>query len=162
MISIIAAIGRNNELGKNNDLIWNLPNDLKFFKKVTLNYPVVMGYNTYLSIGHPLPKRQNIVLTKKEISSAGLTIYNDINQLTADILSSKKEYFIIGGSTLYDYYYPLADKMYLTLIDASDNNADVYFPTIDYDEWETEIIGSNQDNGINYNHVIFTRKRTKI
>ena len=161
MISIIAAIGKNNELGKNNSLIWNLPSDLKFFKQTTINHPVVMGLNTYKSIGRPLPNRQNIVLTSSLIENEGLTIYHDINKLNELILNSDTEYFIIGGASLYNYYYSLADKMYLTMVNAEDPDADVYFPKIIYDEWKTRTIGTNNDNGISYNHVEFTRKRTK-
>ena len=161
MISIIAAIGKNNELGKNNDLIWNLPYDLKFFKEKTTNHSVVMGLNTYKSIGKPLPNRENIVLTDQPLEDEGLTIYTDINQLTSDISDKMEEYFIIGGASLYSYYYPLADKMYLTLIDAEDKEADVYFPNIDKNEWETKVLDFNKENGISYDHVEFTRKRTK-
>ena len=161
MISLIAAIGKNNELGKNGGLIWHLPNDLRFFKKMTLNHPVVMGYNTYNSIGRPLPNRNNIVLSSKKLYSNGIILYNDINDLTDDITNTLEEYFIIGGASLYNYYYSLADKMYITMINASDPEADVFFPTINYEDWETVIIGSNQDNGITYDHVEFTRKRTK-
>ena len=161
MISIIAAIGKNNELGKKNDLIWDLPSDLQFFKRTTLNHPVVMGLNTYKSIGRPLPNRENIVLSDKPIEDENITIYNDINKLTSDLSNDLDEYFIIGGASLYSYYYPLADKMYLTLIDAEDKEADVYFPKIDDSEWDTKIIDYNKENNISYNHVEFTRKRTK-
>ena len=161
MISIIAAIGKNNELGKNNDLIWDLPSDLEFFKEMTLNHPVVMGLNTYKSIGRPLPNRENIVLTDQLLEDDNLTIYNDINELTEDISNNDKEFFIIGGASLYSYYYPYADKMYLTLIDAEDKEAEVYFPPIDYEEWNTRVIDYNIENGINFDHVEFTRKRTK-
>ena len=161
MISIIAAIGKNCELGKNNDLIWDLPSDLQFFKRTTLNHPVVMGLNTYKSIGRPLPNRENIVLSDQPIEDENITIYNDINKLTSDISNDLDEYFIIGGASLYSYYYPLADKMYLTLIDAEDKEADVYFPKIDDSEWDTKIIDYNKENNISYNHVEFTRKRTK-
>ena len=111
MISIIAAIGKNNELGKNNDLIWHLPSDLRFFKSVTTGCPVVMGLNTYKSIGKPLPNRENIILSDKPLDEEGITVYNDINILTNDITNNNGEYFIIGGASLYNYYYPLADKM---------------------------------------------------
>ena len=161
MISIIAAIGKNNELGKNNDLIWNLPYDLKFFKETTTNHSVIMGLNTYKSIGKPLPNRTNIVLTDQPLDDEGLIIYTDINKLTSDISDKQEEYFIIGGASLYSYYYPLADKMYLTLIDAEDKEADVYFPNIDKNEWETKVLDFNKENGISYDHVEFTRKRTK-
>ena len=122
MISIIAAIGKNGELGKNNDLIWRLPGDLKFFKETTLNHPVIMGYNTYLSIGKPLPKRKNIVIAKDVYEiDADITLYNDIDELiNKEIKAKEDEVFIIGGASMYNYFYPIADKMYLTLVDAED------------------------------------------
>lgn len=159
MISIIAAIGKNGELGKNNDLIWHLPGDLKFFKETTLNHPVIMGYNTYLSIGKPLPKRKNIVIAKDiyEID-ADITLYNDIDELiNKEIKAKEDEIFIIGGASMYNYFYPIADKMYLTLVDAEDKKADTYFPKIDESKWKKILIKENEDNGIKYRHVLYER-----
>ena len=132
MISIIAAIGKNNELGKNNSLIWNLPGDLKFFKETTTNHSVIMGYNTYISIGKALPNRKNIVIVDdlKKISNDNLVIYDNMDELIQKELNNNEENFIIGGASLYNYFYNLADRMYLTLIDAEDKKADSYFPNI--------------------------------
>ncbi len=159
MISIIAAIGKNGELGKNNSLIWHLPGDLKFFKETTKEHKVVMGLNTYNSIGRPLPKRKNIVLVDNlnKINNNELIVYDNIDKLIKNELQNNEENFIIGGASLYNYFYNIADRMYLTLIDKEDNNADTYFPKIDYSLWKQTELGSNEDNGIKYIHILFER-----
>ena len=159
MISIIAAIGKNGELGKNNKLIWNLPNDLKFFKEITNNHKIIMGLNTYNSIGKALPNRKNIILTDdlNKVEDNNVVKYSNINEMINAELNNEEENFIIGGASLYNYFYNTADKMYLTLIDANDYTADTYFPKINYDEWKQTIIKENEDNGIKYKHVLFER-----
>ena len=163
MISIIAAIGKNNELGKNNSLIWNLPGDLKFFKETTTNHSVIMGYNTYISIGKALPNRKNIVIVDdlKKISNDNLVIYDNMDELIQKELNNNEENFIIGGASLYNYFYNLADRMYLTLIDAEDKKADSYFPNINNNEWKKTILKENEDNGIKYKHVLFERLKNE-
>ena len=158
MITIIAAVGKNNELGKDNDLIWSLPADLKFFKEKTLNHSIVMGLNTYNSIGRCLPKRRNIVLSDKTVQLDNeVVVYNDINELISKELQNNNENFIIGGASLYNYFYPLADKMYLTLIEESCFKADVYFPNINNKDWKTTLIDENEENKIKYKHVLYER-----
>ncbi len=159
MISLIAAIGKNGELGKNNDLIWHIPGDLKFFKDTTINHKIIMGYNTYLSIGGHLPKRKNIVIVndKTLINNETIFVYDNLEELISKEIHDDEEVFIIGGASMYNYFYDKADKMYLTLIDAEDKEADVYFPKIDEDKWSQTILGENSDNGINYKHVLFER-----
>ena len=159
-ISLIAAIGKNNELGKNNKLIWNLPGDMKFFRETTTNHTVIMGYNTYLSIGRALPKRRNVVLTSKDIDNENIYVYHKIDDLIKNEVKDE-EVFIIGGSSLYNYFYDLADKMYLTLIDDEDSMADTYFPNIDYNMWNQTLLLENEDNGIKYKHVLFERKNNE-
>lgn len=160
MISIIAAIGKNGELGKNNELIWHLSGDLKFFKNVTTNHTVVMGLNTFNSIGKILPNRKNVVLTDdlNKVTNDGVIKYDNIDLLTEKELTNDGENFIIGGASLYNYFYNLADRMYLTLIDAEDLEADAYFPKVNYDDWTKTIIGKKEENGILYTHVLFERK----
>lgn len=160
MISIIAAIGRNGELGKNNSLIWDLPGDLKFFKEITSNHSVIMGLNTFLSIGKPLPNRKNIVLTDdlKKVNHEEIIKYDNIENLIRNELNNNSENFIIGGASLYNYFYNKADRMYLTLIDAEDEFADTYFPKINMSDWNQIILKENEDNGIFYKHVLFERK----
>lgn len=162
MISLIAAIGKNGELGKNNALIWNIPGDLKFFREKTTGHSVVMGLNTYLSIGKALPKRRNIVISKdNDINNEDIILYNDINVLISNELNNEEENFIIGGASMYNYFYPLADRMYLTLIDAEDKDADTYFPKINEKDWEQTILAENEDNGIKYKHVLFERLKNE-
>lgn len=160
MISLIAAIGKNNELGKNNNLIWNLPNDLKFFKEKTLEHKIIMGLNTYNSIGKPLPRRKNIVITDKKIELPHeVTVYYDMEKLIENEINDKEEVFIIGGASLYNYFYNKADRMYLTLIEKEDEDATVYFPKIENDKWHKTILGYNEDNNIKYKHVLFEKIR---
>jgi len=156
MIELIAAIGKNNELGKNNDLIWRLPNDLKFFKEITMGKTVVMGFNTYKSLPKKLVGRTMIVLTSKNINEEDIIIYHDINKLLSDY--KDKEIFIIGGASIYKAFIDKVDTMYLTEIDASDNKADVYFPRFNKSEWNYELLNENSDNNIKYRHVRYRRK----
>lgn len=159
MISIIAAIGKNGELGKNNSLIWHLPGDLKFFKETTKEHKVIMGLNTYNSIGKPLPKRKNIVLVDNlnKLNNNEVIVYDNIDKLINNELNNNEENFIIGGASLYNYFYDIADRMYLTLIDSEDSNADTYFPKIEYSNWKQTELGKNEDNGIKYTHILFER-----
>lgn len=155
MISIIAAIGKNRELGKDNGLLWNLPEDLKFFKDTTTGYPVVMGRKTFESIGRLLPKRENIVLTKGNLEVDGLKVFNDFDLLYDYI--KNKDVFIIGGASLYNMFMPYADNLYLTLVD-DEKDADVYFPEFNEENYEKEILSEHQDNGVSYKHVLYRRK----
>jgi len=156
---LIAAIGKNNELGKNNSLIWYLPNDLKFFKENTINNTIVMGYNTFKSLPKVLPNRKNIVLTTKNIDlGSEVLVFNDIELLKQYINSTNELVFVIGGSSMYNYFIDYANEMLLTEIEASDKDADVYFPRFDINEWDRTILKENSDNGINYKHVKYRRK----
>lgn len=155
MISLIAAIGKNNELGKDNKLIWDLKEDLKFFKNITTNHTVVMGYNTFKSIGRVLPNRRNIIITHRDIEIDGAIIYHSFEDVINNEINDE-EIFIIGGASLYSYFYNLADKLYLTEID-SEAEADVFFPEIDKIEWEREIIDEYEDDNISYKHVLYKR-----
>ncbi len=157
MITLIAAVGKNNELGKNNGLIWNLPNDLKFFREKTLNKTVVMGRKTFDSIGRPLPKRKNIVISRnKNLFIENVEVYYSVE----DVLNKFKdeEIIIIGGENIYKQLIDIADKIYLTEVDARDNSADSYFPSFDKTKFKKTVISSNSDNGINYTHVLYKKK----
>ena len=159
MISLIAAIGKNGEIGKNNKLIWHLKEDMQYFRKTTMNHPVIMGYNTYKSIGRALPNRLNIVVTKNnkdKITDKSILVYDDLNKLIKD-LKNEEEYFVIGGSSIYQEFYDIANKMYLTEINAEDRNADSYFPKINYNEWQKHIINHLEENDIIYAFAIYER-----
>lgn len=137
MISLIAAIGKNNELGKGNTLLWHLPADLKHFKEITTLHPVIMGRKTFESIGHPLPNRRNIVITrnlnyKKDLpaEAGGVEFVYSLNEALDLFGDQNEEIFIIGGGELYKQTMPIADKLYITRIDAENKDADTFFPEI--------------------------------
>ena len=158
-ISIIAAIGKNNELGKNNDLIWHLPNDLKFFKSVTTGKTVLMGRNTFWSLPKVLPNRTNIVITDMdEDYPKEVVIYNSIEAFLEDYKNTEEEVFIIGGASIYSQFINIADKIYLTEVAATCDDAQVYFPQFDKEQYEKDIVGQNEDNGISYKHVLYKRR----
>lgn len=161
-ISIIAAVGKNLELGKNNDLIWSLPNDLKFFKNVTNGKMVVMGKNTFKSLPKVLPNRKNVVLTfpdDKEILPSEVEIFHGIPEFLDRYKDYTEEIFIIGGASIYKQFLNLADTLYLTEINDTCLDASVYFPKFNKKLFIKEIIGENSDNDIKYKHVIYRRKR---
>ena len=163
MIKIIAAVGKNLELGKNGDLIWNLPNDLKFFKSQTVGCEVVMGRNTFNSLPKKLPGRKHLVLTDEDEFNKTVDDV-EIFYTLADLLSEvekraeKNDVFIIGGASIYRQFVPYAKELILTEVDAEDKDADVYFPWFDKDLYERAVIASNEDNGIKYEHVRYVRK----
>lgn len=133
-IILIAAIGENNELGKNGNLIWNIPGDLQRFKQKTIGHPIIMGYGTYVSIGHkPLPGRTNIVMALNEDPQGDVAIARSINEAIAIAESSKgsEKIFVIGGGEIFRLFIEHADTLDLTVVHARDAAADVYFPQID-------------------------------
>lgn len=158
MFSIIAAIGKNNELGKDNKLIWYLPNDLKFFKNTTMNKKIIMGSNTFKSLGRLLPNREHIVLSSKNDYPSEVKVFHNINDLLNNYKDIEEEMFIIGGASIYKEFINIVNKMYLTEVDAECKDADVYFPTFNKNEWNREILSCNEDNGISYKHVLYKRK----
>lgn len=157
-ITIIAAIGKNNELGYKNDLIWHLPNDLKFFKEKTTGKTIVMGYNTFLSLPRLLPNRKHIVLSSIKIDNEEVTTIDNLEDLIKFIKEIDEEVFIIGGASVYAQFAKIADKMYLTEVENEFDLADVYFPEINKEEWNITEIGSNEDNNIKYKHMEYRRK----
>lgn len=159
-ISIIVAIAQNFAIGKNNDLLFHLPNDLKRFKEITTGHPVIMGRNTLLSLPKgALPNRRNIVISdilgeKFERCEMVTSI-----EAAAAAVKDEQEAFIIGGGMIYRQFFPLAGKLYLTLVHR-DFDADVYFPEIDYSEWEEVIREDHSDekNGFDYSYLNLKRK----
>lgn len=131
MISLIAAIGKNNELGKGNTLLWHLPADLKHFKDITTLHPVIMGRKTFESIGKPLPNRRNIIITRNvDYKKPGIEVVYSLAGALDLLKDNNEEVFIIGGAEIYEQTMPIADKLYITHIDASDATADTFFPEI--------------------------------
>ena len=150
MIALIAAVGKNGEIGKNNNLIWHLKEDMQYFKQTTLHHTVIMGYNTYKSIGSSLAHRKNIVITrnnKNNINDKDILVYDNIDKLIKD-LNHNEEYFVMGGASIYKEFYDLADKMYLTEINAEDSNADSYFPFIKVNDWEKHLVKKGKEGKV--------------
>ena len=159
-ISIIVAIAQNFAIGKNNDLLFHLPNDLKRFKEITTGHPVIMGRNTLLSLPKgALPNRRNIVITDNpEEKFDRCEMVSSIEEAVAAV-KDEQEAFIIGGGMIYRQFFPLAGKLHLTLVHR-DFDADVYFPEIDYSEWEELFREDHSDekNGFEYSYLDLKRK----
>lgn len=127
-ISMIAAISRNNYIGKANKLPWHIEEDLQYFKQVTLGHTIIMGRKTFESIGRPLPSRRNIVLTRdKDFSVPGVEIIHSFEDVLQLAIAEENETFIIGGGEIYTLFIPYANKLYLTLVDI-DIKGDILFP----------------------------------
>lgn len=162
-VSMIAAVGRNLELGYNNDLIWHFKEDLQFFKEYTMGKQMIMGYNTFYSLrgGKTLPYRKHIILSKNHHEdiekNEQIYIVHNMSELLQYIETYKEEIVVIGGSSLYRNMLEYAKKMILTEIDA-ENKADVYFPEFNHEEWEEETIYTTDDNEISYKRKIYVRK----
>jgi dihydrofolate reductase len=145
IVSLIVAIGKNNQMGINNSLPWRLKDDLKNFKKVTEGHSVLMGRKTFESIGKPLPNRTNIIISRSaNFSVEGCKVFNSVEDgisFAKDM--NETELFIIGGREIYEYCLTggIVDKLYLTKVDF-DGKADTYFPEVDLFEWK--ILSSEQ------------------
>lgn len=137
LISCIVAKAKNNIIGNDNDIPWYLPADLQYFKKVTLGHTVIMGRNCYTSIGRPLPKRTNIIITRDPffISSSCLVAKSIPEALKMAHEQGETEAFIIGGGQIYEQTQEIWDKLYLTEVNL-DVEGDIYFPELNYKEWE--------------------------
>lgn len=160
MISLIAAVGKNNELGLDNHLIFNIPGDLKFFRNTTLGKTVIMGRKTYESIGKPLPKRINIVVSNSLKETDGITIINSFEEVLEKYLNSEEEVFIIGGESLYNYFINYAQNIYLTKVYAN-AVADKYFPSFDKNNYNQTLLGENKENNLEYKHILYRRKNER-
>ena len=142
-ISLVVAASENNAIGKHNQLIWHLPNDLKFFKNTTWGFPVIMGRKSFESVNKPLPGRTNIVITTNPDWKAETVIVvdnlKDAIQKAAE--TNSKQIFIIGGGEIYKQSMDIADSIYITRVHA-DLQGDTFFPVIDKSKWK---LTSNQD-----------------
>ncbi len=161
-LSIIVAITDDFAIGKDNDLLLKIPGDLQHFKKVTQGHTVVMGDRTLISLpgSKPLPNRRNIVMTlDKDFKAEGCEIAYSIDEMK-ELVKDEDEVFIIGGGTIYKLFYPIVDKLYLTIAHTS-VEADTYFPTINFEEWEEtsrEDITAGEKAEFAYSFVNYVRK----
>ena len=156
----MAAIAANNALGKDNQLIWHLPADLKRFKKTTLNHAVIVGRKTYESLGKPLPNRTNIIITRdKNYQVEGCVIVNSLKEALKAAAEVDENPFILGGAEIYKQAMPLADKLDITFVHHQ-FEADVFFPEIDKTIWKEtsrENFKADENNKYDYSFVTFER-----
>ena len=158
ILSLVAALARNRVIGTGNRLPWNLPEDLRRFKRLTLGAPVIMGRRTHDSIGRPLPGRRNIVITRQRGTAwAGCDVAHSLDEALASARDAP-EAFVIGGAELYALALPRADRLYLTLIDA-DYPGDAWFPAFDPDAWrEREREPGVSARGLAFAFVTYERR----
>ncbi len=159
MISIIAAVSENNVIGNKGGIPWHLPRDFKYFKEITMGHPIVMGRKTFESIGKPLPKRENIILTRQNILIDGCTIVHDIEEIKD--IAKNQEVFIIGGAEIYKKFLPLADKIYLTLVHTK-VEGDTLFPEHSSNDWKcvfSEEHLKDTKNNFDITYYIYERQK---
>ena len=157
-INLIAAIGANNELGYNNDLIWHLKEDMKFFRKTTINHPIIMGRKTFESLPHLLPNRTHLVVSHQSILNPEVKTFHNKEELDKYLEKLNEEVFVIGGSSIYKMFILEAMKIYLTEIKDS-KPADVYFPSFNKEEFQKTNILTGSEEGISYTINEYTRRK---
>lgn len=162
MISFIVAMDQNRVIGKDNQLPWHLPEDLKFFKRVTMGHPIAMGRKTHDSIGRILPGRENIIITRqKDYQSEGCKVFYSIGDFVEYARKQNDEIFVIGGAEIFKETFTYADRLYITHIN-EEFQGDTYFPEFNESEWEL----SSSDKGLkdeknpyDYEFRIYQRKQ---
>src|ERR1700743_2343927 len=158
IVSAIAAIGQNNALGKNNQLLWHMPADLKHFKDMTSGRTIIMGRKTFDSVGKPLPKRRNIVVTLQDITIPGCEVVKSVEDAIA-LCVGEDEVFIGGGAEIYKLAMPLINRMYLTIIHHN-FDADNFFPELTGDDWketQREDFDGDEKNPYPYSFITLER-----
>lgn len=162
MLSIIVAKAKNNTIGKDNKLLWNIPDDLKRFKELTTNHNIIMGRKTFESIGRILPNRKHIVFSQNpdfKVNNENVEIVHSMLQIQ-QYIEDENENFVIGGAMIYNLLMPYVTKMYVTEID-KDFEGDTFFPRINSDIWEEisrEEEPEDSKNNFKYEYVTYKRK----
>lgn len=156
-ISIIACVSSDGGLGSGNDLLWHIPADMRFFRKITSGHTVVMGSNTFRSIGSPLPNRRNIVLSRREVNDADVEVCHSEDELRELLEKIDDEIFIIGGASLYRMFLPDAAKIFLTEVQAI-RPADVFFPEFSRNEFERKVLQSGEVDGAKFETIEYSRR----
>lgn len=138
MINIIVCVGLNNEIGKNNKMLWNNKEELRYFREKTLNHKILMGKNTYLSIGKILDSRINYIVTSKKLNIENAVIINNLEEILKYYENLDEEIFVIGGESIYNQSMKYASKIYLSKINKKFDEADKFFPRINENEFLLE------------------------
>ncbi|QCJ43185.1 dihydrofolate reductase [Bacillus sp. S3] len=161
MISFIVAMDENRAIGKNNQLPWHLPEDLKFFKRVTMGHPIAMGRKTHESIGRVLPGRENIIITRQSgYTCEGCTVFNSVDEFVKYCRKQDDEIFVIGGAEIFNETFPFVDRLYITFIYET-FDGDTFFPEFTLDDWElssSEKGIRDEKNPYNYEFKLYERK----
>jgi dihydrofolate reductase len=162
IISAIAAIAKNNVIGYNNDIPWNMPKDMKFFMRTTTGHHIIMGRKNFESLGRPLPRRTNIVITRNPfyISTGCIIVHSLEEALSVAKENGEEEVFIIGGGIVYDQAMDYLDKIYLTEIDI-EVEGDVFFPQVDETIWKetsAKVSPANEKNKADMIFKVFERR----
>lgn len=159
-ISMIVAMAKNRAIGIGNKMPWHLPAELAHFKRTTLNKPVLMGRKTYESIGKPLPKRVNVILTRqRDLEIDGCEIVHSVEE-AIERYGQDEELMITGGAEIFDLFMPYTDTIYLTKIDLDVDEADTFFPT--FDEAQFDVVSAEtheKDENNQHAFTIYTLKR---
>ena len=159
MIIMIAAAAENNALGKDNKIVWHLPNDFKRFKTLTLGHYIIMGRKTFESLEKPLPNRTHIIITRQQNYKADGCIIVDSMKKALESCPKDKDSFIIGGGEIYNLGMPYADKLEITRVHES-FDADAYFPEIDKNKWKidtSEFNAKDQKHNYDYTYETFIK-----
>lgn len=162
MLSIIVAKSINNAIGKDNKLLWKIPDDMKRFKEITTGHTVIMGRKTFESIGKVLPNRLNIVLTRDlnyKVDDPNVKILGGVSDLE-EYINDENENFVIGGAQIYSILMSKCQKLYVTQVD-KDFVGDSYFPIIKETEWKEieRIKGPKDENNFEYEYITYERKK---
>lgn len=158
--TLVVAMARNRVIGRDNQLPWRLPDEIAYFKRVTMGHPIVMGRRTYESIGKPLPGRKNIVVTHdRDYRAPGCSVVGSLAEAW-QAAGDAEEVCVIGGTSLFRESLPIADRIHLTLVEA-EVPGDTYFPEFDRGEWrETEVMRHAADDRHAYPFRILLLERT--
>ena len=169
-ISIIAAIADNNAIGKNQQLLWHLPADMKHFKELTMGHAIIMGRKTFESIGRPLPKRCNIVISRSDSVADRVIVAHSLEEAfglaagrqdTPALSETSDRCFVIGGGEIYRQAMELADRLYITEVHLVVDDADTFFPEISPEIWEEESRSermTDEASGVEFEFVAYRRK----
>lgn len=155
-LSIVACVSKDMGLGVAGKLLWRIPEDMRFFKELTMGGVVVMGRKTFESIGNPLPGRQNVVLSRQPLAVNGVDWCTNPEELDEYLSHQTKTKYIIGGAALYDLYIDRAQKIYLTEVDGV-KQADTFFPKFDKSKFERKVLQAGESDGIKYEIVEYSR-----
>ena len=157
-ISMVAAIGEGRELGNNNQLLWHIPEDFAFFKKLTSGHPILMGRKTYESIGRPLPNRTNIVITRQpNYEAPGCVVVSSLDGALLEAKKHDNDIYIIGGAEIYNLAMDIADTLYLTVVHQT-FDADTFFP--EYKEVFSSVVSQKEGKDENYTYTFFELTRS--